>query len=174
MNKKLIHALWIGTVAVLTLVGAVLGLRGGNVTVYDREYVWSVEPGEEQEMLVRGRSIKKIANDVHKLLFAFNKTVEEGETANLREGESSLELPRLQLVKIENAVAEVVVTNSDHLAQRMGSAGAQDYLAAATYTLTECPTVQHVSFVFPAGEHAAPGVYDRASFEGYRIIFVKK
>jgi hypothetical protein len=174
MNKKLIHAIWIGTVAILTLAGAVLGLRSGNVTVYDREYVWSVEPGEEQELLVRGRSIGKIAEDAHKLLFAFNRTFEEDEAANLREGETALELPRLQLDKLENEVAEVVVVNSDYLTQRMGSAGAQDYLAAATYTLTECPTVQRVSFLFPAGEHAVPGVYGRASFEGYRIIFVKK
>ena len=174
MNKKLFHAIWIGTVAILVLAGAVLGLRSGNVTVYDREYVWSVEPGEEQAMLVRGRSIRKIEEDAHKLVFAFNKTFAEAEAANLSEGESALELPRLQLDKVEGSVAQVLIMNSDYLTQRMGSAGAQDYLAAATYTLSECPTVQHVNFLFTGGEHAVPGIYDRGSFDGYRIIFVKK
>lgn len=176
MNKKLFHAIWIGTIVILLLVGAVLGLRSGDVTVYDREYVWSVEEDGEsgQELLIRGRSIKKIETDVHKLVFAFNRTFEAAEAVNLQEGESRLELPRLQLQKVESWVAQVSIVNSEYLTRRMGSAGAQDYLAAATYTITECPMVNRVDFLFPQGEHAAPGTYDRKSFDDYRIIFVRK
>jgi hypothetical protein len=45
VDKKLFHIIWIGTVVILLLGGIAVGLRSGNVTVYDREYVWSAEPG---------------------------------------------------------------------------------------------------------------------------------
>jgi hypothetical protein len=176
VDKKLFHIIWIGTVVILLLGGIAVGLRSGNVTVYDREYVWSAEPGPEGDpvRLVRGRMISSIQQDVNKLLFAFNKTFKEAETANLQENESLLELPRILLQGIKGTTAQVVVENSVYLSQRMGSAGAQDYLASATYTLTECPQIAAVEFDFPQGDHAAPGTYTRGSFSEYRIIFIRK
>ena len=176
MNRKFVHLAWIGAVMVSLLAGLVLGLRSGDVTVFGREHVWSVETGTEggQECLVRGRSVKRIHEDMNKLVFAFNKVFEEAEAPNLGENETRLELPHLRIQGVENGVAQVEVANSDYLSRRMGASGARGYLASATYTLTECPAISAVNFLFPEGGHAAPGTFMRASFADYPIIFSRK
>ena len=176
IDKKLFRLVWIGTVVILIFVGIALGLRSGNVTVYDREYVWSVVSGAEGEpdRIVRGRMIQRIQHDINKLIFAFNKTFAEAEAASLQEGESALELPKLLLKDRDRSTVRVLVVNGDYLTQRMGSDGAQDYLVAATYTLTDCPEITSVNFDFTQGDHAEPGIYTRMSFTGYRITFIRK
>ncbi len=176
MNKKLFQTAWIGSVIILLIAGIAVGIRSGDVTVYDREYVWSAEPGPEggQVRLVRGRMITRVLQDMNKLLFAFNKTFAEAEAVNLRENESRLELPHLLIRGVEHTTVRVIVENSGYLTQRMGSAGAQDYLAAATFTMTECPVITAVDFSFPEGDHAAPGLYTRMSFTDYRTVYVRK
>lgn len=176
MNKNLFRIAWFGAVVILLFAGIALGLRSGNVTVYDREYVWSVVMGTEGEpdRIVRGRMVPRIQHDMNKLIFAFNKTFAEAEAANLKEGETTLELPKLLLQGQDRSMVRVLVVNGDYLSQRMGSAGAQEYLVAATYTLTDCPEVTEVNFDFPQGDHAMPGVYTRMSFTGYKIIFIRK
>jgi hypothetical protein len=176
IDKKLFKVVWIGTVVILLLVGIAIGIRSGNVTVYDREYVWSAEPGAEGEpvRLVRGRMLPGIRKDMNKLVFAFNKTFADAEAANLQENESKLELPRLLIQGLDHTTVRVLVENSGYLTQRMGSAGAQDYLAAATFTMTECPVITAVDFNFPQGDHAAPGIYTRKSFTDYRTVAVRK
>jgi hypothetical protein len=151
IDTKLVRVIWIGAVVILLIGGAALGLRGGDVTVYNREYVWSAEPGAEGEpaRLVRGRMITRINEDMNKLIFAFNKTFSEAEAANLKENESRLELPKLLIQGHEHTTVRLLVENSGYLTQRMGSAGAQDFLAAATYTMTECPVITAVDFDFP-------------------------
>ena len=52
----------------------------------------------------------------------------------------------------------------------MGTSGAQNYLAATTYSLTEATGVRGVDFIFPEGDHAAPGVYTRESFKDYTVV----
>jgi hypothetical protein len=176
IEKKLVRVIGIGTVVILLIAGIALGLRSGDVTVYDREYVWSAEPGAEGEpaRLVRGRMIARINEDMNKLLFAFNKTFFEAEAVNLQENESRLELPKLLIQGHEHTTLRVLVENSGYLTQRMGSAGAQDYLAAATFTMTESPVITAVDFDFPQGDHAGPGLYTRMSFTDYRTVFTRK
>ena len=177
IDKKLFRMVFFGAAVILLFVGIAVGLRSGNVTVYDREYVWSVVTGTEGErdQIVRGRMLPRIHNDMNKLVFAFNKTFAEAEAANLKEGESGLELPKLLLQGHDDrSTVRVLVVNGDYLSQRMGSAGAREYLVAATYTLTDCPEITAVNFDFTPGEHAAPGVYTRMSFAGYKIVFIRK
>lgn len=176
INKKLVHTAWIGVVVIALLAGLALGLRSGDVTAFDREHIWSVETGTAggQEELVCGRAVKKIRKDMNKLAFAFNKAFEDAEAPNLGENETRLELPHLRIQAVEQGIAQVEIANSEYLTRRMGSAGARAYLAGATYTLTECPAIEAVNFLFPEGDHAAPGMFMRASFADYRIIFSRK
>lgn len=176
IDKKLFHIAWIGAVVILLVAGVAIGLRSGDVTVYDREYTWFTETGAEgdQTRLVRGRKVQSIQRDMNKLAFAFNKTFVDAEAANLRESETKLELPKLLIRGHERTTVRVVVENGGYLTQRMGSAGAQDYLVAAVYTMTECPVITAVDFEFPPGEHAVPGVYTRMSFTGYKTVYRRK
>jgi hypothetical protein len=46
----------------------------------------------------------------------------------------------------------------------MGSAGAAEFLATATLTLTEYDNDKFVDFNFETGDHANPGMYSREGF----------
>ncbi|MDX1905611.1 MAG: hypothetical protein SF053_01155 [Bacteroidia bacterium] len=59
----------------------------------------------------------------------------------------------------------VKIPDSQYLTQSMGSYGAWQCLAEVTYTLTELPGIRYVSFDFPEGDHARPGVYQRTDWE---------
>lgn len=68
---------------------------------------------------------------------------------------------RLELKGISNDTVFLKIHNSEILTQQMGSAGADDYLSTATFTLTELEKVKYVNFDFEVGDHASPGTYSR-------------
>ena len=71
---------------------------------------------------------------------------------------------RLEVQGFDADTLVVKVDHSEVLTEQMGSAGAQTYLAEATYSFTENPRVKAVRFEFREGEHASPGLYTRSSF----------
>jgi hypothetical protein len=77
------------------------------------------------------------------------------------------EWPEIQVEfkKVSNDTAYVAIPNSTALTQTMGSAGATQYMAVATYTLTEMKGIKYVHFDFTEGDHAEPGTYSREQFE---------
>lgn len=60
---------------------------------------------------------------------------------------------------------EVEIADASQLTQQMGTAGAETFLAEATFSLTEIPGVEAVKFIFEDGDHARPGIYTRKSFK---------
>jgi hypothetical protein len=56
------------------------------------------------------------------------------------------------------------IDRSNYLTQQMGSTGAEAYLAAVTYNMTELEGISAVDINFKMGEHAEPGVYTRTDF----------
>lgn len=68
---------------------------------------------------------------------------------------------RLELNGISNDTIFLKIHNGEILTQQMGSAGADDYLSTATFTLTELEKVKYVNFDFEIGDHASPGTYSR-------------
>jgi hypothetical protein len=65
---------------------------------------------------------------------------------------------------VSEQVVNVEAINDEDLTQRIGSTGAEEFLAAATFTLTEYDNIQFVHFIFEEGDHAAPGLYSREHF----------
>src|SRR5690606_10248244 len=59
----------------------------------------------------------------------------------------------------------VKIDSSQYLTAEMGSAGAREYVAITTFTLTEAAGINYVYYQFEEGDHAAPGVYDRLYFQ---------
>lgn len=72
---------------------------------------------------------------------------------------------KIDSVDWRNDTVFVKIDSAEYLTSRMGSAGAREYLAVATFTLTEAAGAKYVCFEFEEGDHAAPGVYDRAYFQ---------
>ena len=72
--------------------------------------------------------------------------------------------PQLVLESVDRDTAEISVANAEVLTRRMGTTGAECFLAGATFSLTSVPGIDYVWFEFEEGEHAAPGRYSRARF----------
>ncbi|MES3018249.1 MAG: hypothetical protein V4721_10740 [Bacteroidota bacterium] len=72
---------------------------------------------------------------------------------------------KMQWVKLEGSKAFVTIPEATYLTQQSGSEGARAYLAEATYSLTELKGITSVEFDFEEGDHARPGVYQRANFK---------
>lgn len=75
---------------------------------------------------------------------------------------------RMELVKVSNDTAYVKIPDEKRLTQEIGNTGAEDYLASATFTLTEIKNIKHVNFALEPGDHAEPGVYSREDFKRLR------
>lgn len=73
----------------------------------------------------------------------------------------------LDFVKISNDTIYVHIPNSEMLTERMGSTGAEMFMAATTFSLTELKGIHFVNYDFKEGDHAAPGVYDRSYFKNF-------
>ena len=70
-------------------------------------------------------------------------------------------LPQVELIKIEDNVAFVRISEESKLTQGMGTTGATGYIQSVTYTLTSLPDIDYVDFDFHIGDHAMPGRYSR-------------
>lgn len=74
----------------------------------------------------------------------------------------------LDFVKISNDTMYVKIPDSNTLANGLGDTGAENYLASATFTLTELKNIKFVNINMKAGNHAEPGVYSRDNFKNLR------
>lgn len=75
---------------------------------------------------------------------------------------------KIDLKKISHDTIYVKIPDSRRLANELGNTGAQNYLAAATFTLTELKNIKFVNIDMEPGDHAEPGVYSRQDFKNLR------
>jgi hypothetical protein len=171
MEKKIVMISFFGAVLLAALVFGIIALKKNDLTALNRDHTWYVEydTATGKDLLVQGSKLKAIRGDINKMIIALNKATFDAEgTAAQAEG-VPLEPPKLRIQSVADGIAHVEIINAEYLTQRMGTSGAQNYLAAATYSLAETPGVRGVDFIFPAGDHAAPGVYTRESFKDYAV-----
>lgn len=158
---------------ILGLVGVCAIAPGSEPAWADREYAWHADfdtPGGPT--LVRGARVDQIRGDIAALLHALNQSAADPETFRTPVGAEPTDPPRLKFIAVARTVVRIEVINGEHLTQRMGSTGADAFLAVATFTLTEHEGVQSVDFVFAEGDHAQPGIYRREDFPGGKQVFV--
>lgn len=62
----------------------------------------------------------------------------------------------------------VHIPHSEMLTERIGSSGAEMYMASTTWSLTELKGVKYVNYDFEEGDHASPGVYTRNNFKDFQ------
>ena len=171
MEKKILMISLLGVVMLAALIFGVIALKKNDLTVLNRDHTWYVEydTGTGKDLLIRGSKIKAIRGDINKTIIALNKTTFEAEASNAQKDGVPLDPPRIRLQSVAEGIAHVEIIDAEYLTQRMGTSGAQNYLAATTYSLTETPGVRGVDFIFQEGDHAAPGVYTRESFKDCAI-----
>ena len=172
MAKGLVVSLMLA----VAFIGAFFAIRTlfkkNEAVVYNKNHTWHAEfdAASGMDTLVRGGKLDDIKNDVNKLIIALNKASDDEEVMRPKGEGAKGEFPRIALRKIEQQTANVEIENDQYLTQTMGSFGAQDFLAAITYTLTENPGIRSINFIFNAGDHAMPGLYSRESFAAYKLV----
>jgi len=171
MEKKIIMISLLGVVMLIALIFGVIALKKNDLTVLNRDHTWYVEydTNAGKDLLVRGGKVKALQGDINKMIIALNKATLEAEGSNAQKEGVPLEPPKMRLQSVAEGIAHIEIIDAEYLTQRMGTSGAQNYLASTTYSLTETPGVRAVDFIFPVGDHAAPGVYTRESFKDYAI-----
>ena len=71
----------------------------------------------------------------------------------------------LDLVKISHDTIYIHIPKSEMLTERIGSTGAEMFMASTTFSLTAVKGIHYVNYDFVEGEHAAPGVFERNDFK---------
>ena len=74
----------------------------------------------------------------------------------------------LDYIKTSHDTIYVHISHSEMLTERIGSTGAEMYMASTTYSLTELKNIKYVNFDFEEGDHASPGVYTRDNFKNFQ------
>ena len=62
----------------------------------------------------------------------------------------------------------VHIPHSEMLTERIGSTGAEMFMASTTWSLTELKNIKYVNYDFEEGDHASPGVYSRSNFKNFQ------
>ena len=73
----------------------------------------------------------------------------------------------LDYIKTSHDTIYVYIPHSEMLTSRIGSTGADIYMASATYSLTELKGINYINYDFEEGDHASPGVYTRNDFKNF-------
>ena len=136
------------------------------------DYTWHSEIGsKEGDLLIRGQKLDQIKNDINKLIYAINGSDKDPELFRTPKDKEPMGPPKLKLIGIKGQVISIEVINDEYLTQRMGSTGANEFLATATFMLTEYDNIKFVNFIFKEGDHAFPGLYSREDFLGtWKVI----
>lgn len=74
----------------------------------------------------------------------------------------------LDYIKTSHDTIYVHIPHSEMLTERIGSTGAEMYMASATWSLTELKGIKYVNYDFQEGDHASPGVYNRNNFKNFQ------
>lgn len=123
-------------------------------TIVNRSLIWTIErQGNEKEKLKAPDSTRAADYSSAQLIALLNQNYPD---------------VQLNLIKISHDTIYVKIPDSKKLTNELGDTGAEDYLASATYTLTETKNIHFVNINMKAGDHAEPGVYTRDDFKSLR------
>lgn len=78
--------------------------------------------------------------------------------------------PEILLAKrgLSNDTLYTEIKNASYLTERMGSLGAEQYIAYVVLNITSVEGVNFLRIDFEEGSHAAPDVWSRESFKNYK------
>ena len=69
---------------------------------------------------------------------------------------------------LRNDTLYTEIKDAEYLTNRMGSMGAEQYIAQAVINLTAVEGIKYVRIDFPEGSHAAPDVWTREQFAAFQ------
>lgn len=105
-----------------------------------------------KEFLVKGNLLDSIGQSPNDLILILNKRKSDA---------------KVQFVNITNDTLKIKIINDEILTERMGSTGAECFLAETVFTLTENEKIKFINIEMEYGSHAGPGIYNRQSFDEF-------
>jgi hypothetical protein len=72
---------------------------------------------------------------------------------------------QIQYLRTSHDTVFITIPYSEVLTQQMGSTGAEEFMVSTTYSFTELKGIKYVAYDFELGDHASPGIYQRASWD---------
>lgn len=126
--------------------------RDSDVYVKNKSLLWQVE-GTETLKLHKPRVPGIDTMSVKNLIQAINNNYDS---------------IHLDYIKTSHDTIYVHIPHSEMLTERIGSTGAEMYMASATWSLTELRGIKYVNYDFEEGDHASPGVYSRDNFKSFQ------
>jgi len=165
MNKRR-TAIAIGMgVAAIAAIGGTILYRDAHYWAYD-DYRWTCRLTDEPvSYCVRGRSVGKVASDLTKIMRAINRSETAPDLLRAPPDEEPWRYrPKVKVIGVHGDTVDVEIVNALTLTQSMGTSGADEFMAEATFNLTEHAGIQFVNYLFEEGDHASPGRYSREDF----------
>ena len=121
-----------------------------TIQIIDAHYFWQADQDSPKGLMMKkSRPMSPDSLSTGNLLQVLNSTYPNVE---------------LSYLKTSGDTLFVKVNKSTYLTQRMGTSGAEAYLAEVTYNLTELTGINFVDINFKMGDHAEPGTYSRTDF----------
>lgn len=123
------------------------------ITIINRTIIWTVNNDSGREKLTPPNDIKLDTLSSQHLIQLINENFPD---------------IHLDFIRVSHDTMYVRIPDSKKLTQGIGDTGAENYLASATYTLTELKNIKFVNIAMKPGDHAVPGVYSREDFKKLR------
>ncbi len=148
------------------------GEQGDEVEVEDTVYETSNTPGPDSAIVIRNNpdiwsaDFEATTNTykIHKPANARLDTLSAQRLVSMVDADSI----HVNYIKTSHDTMYVAIPNSHYLTQNIGSTGAENFMAATTFTLTETKGIKYVNYQFEEGDHASPGVYSRDDFKAFQ------
>lgn len=123
-------------------------------TIVNRSMIWTVQPEGANKDKLKAPDSTQIKN------YSYSQLI------NLLN--SNYPDIQMDFEKISHDTIYIKIPDSQRLTNGIGDTGAENFLASATYTLTEMPNIHFVNIKMKSGDHAEPGVYSRDDFKDLR------
>ncbi len=123
-------------------------INSGNLT----KFYWFTDYDSisNREFLVKGTFLDSIGKSPNQLIEILNKRNSE---------------PKIEFIDLTNDTIIIKITNDEFLSERMGSTGAECFLAETVFTLTENKTIKFVNIEMDYDSHGIPGTYQRVNYK---------
>ncbi|MGN6341362.1 MAG: hypothetical protein ACTHML_10385 [Ginsengibacter sp.] len=123
-------------------------------TIINRSMIWTVQPEGANKDKLKAPDSAQIKN------YSYSQLIDL----------LNSNYPDIQMnfEKVSHDTIYIKIPDSQKLTNGLGDTGAENYLASATYTLTEMPNIHFVNIKMKSGDHAEAGVYSRDDFKDLR------
>lgn len=123
-------------------------------TIINRSMIWTVQPEGANKDKLKAPDSAQIKN------YSYSQLIDL----------LNSNYPDIQMdfEKISHDTIYIKIPDSQRLTNGIGDTGAENFLASATYTLTEMPNIHFVNIKMKSGDHAEAGVYSRDDFKDLR------